>query len=172
MVGAQASNGVERSLRSLALIFAFVGGAVISAVALMSVASIVGRTAIGRTVAGDFELVEIGIAVAASMFLPYCQATRGHIVVDFFTLKAGARTIARLDRLGHLLMTVMLLVIGWRTSVAALDLWATGQTSMLRGFPLWLGYAATVPGVLAAGLIACVQAIVPRAWEGGAHDQG
>jgi TRAP-type C4-dicarboxylate transport system permease small subunit len=162
---------VERSLRLVALWCAYLGGAVISAVALMSVTSIVGRTAIGRTIAGDFELVEIGIAIAASMFLPHCQASRGHIVVDFFTLKAGTRTIARLDRLGHLLMAVMLLVIGWRTGVAALDLWATGQTSMLRGFPLWLGYAATVPGVLIAGLLAFVQALLPRVWEGGAHEQ-
>jgi TRAP-type C4-dicarboxylate transport system permease small subunit len=172
MIGDQACDVGERTLRLIALICAYLGGAVISAVALMSVASIVGRTVIGRTVAGDFELVEIGIAVAASMFLPYCQATRGHIVVDFFTLKAGARTIARLDRLGHLLMAVMLLVIAWRTSRAAADLWATGQTSMLRGFPLWLGYAAAVPGVLVAGLIAFVQAIGPRDWVGGAHEQG
>jgi TRAP-type C4-dicarboxylate transport system permease small subunit len=172
MVGDQAYGVVERSLRLIALFCAYLGGAVISAVALMSVASIVGRTVIGRTVAGDFELVEIGIAVAASMFLPHCQATRAHIVVDFFTLKAGARAIARFDRLGHLLMAVMLLVIAWRTSAAAVDLWASGQTSMLRGFPLWLGYAATVPGVLVAGLIALVQVIAPRDWESSVREQG
>lgn len=172
MIGVSERDVVERSLRSIALLFAYLGGAVISAVALMSVASITGRTVMGRAIAGDFELVEIGIAVAASMFLPHCQTARGHIVVDFFTLRAGPRTIARLDRLGHLMMAVMLLVIAWRTGIATVDIWETGQTSMLRGFPLWLGYAAAVPGVLVAGLIAFVQSIAPREWEGQTHEQG
>jgi TRAP-type C4-dicarboxylate transport system permease small subunit len=150
-------RGLGPMLNVIAVLLAYLGGAVVCAVGLLSAASIIGRSAFGRPVTGDFELVEIGIAVAGSLFLPYCQAKRGHIVVDLFTLKAAQRTISYLDRFGDLLMAAALLVVGWRTGVAAHDLLRSGETSMLLGFPKWLGYAATVPGTIMAGLIASAQ---------------
>lgn len=155
-----AGNPLASFLRSLSILLAYLGGAVVSAVGIMSAVSIIGRslTMYGlKPVTGDFELVEIGIGVAGSLFLPYCQAVGGHIVVDFFTLKAGPRTIKLLDQFGALLMAVMLLAVGWRTAVAAVDIKQTGETSMLLGFPIWIGYACAVPGVIVAGLIALAQ---------------
>jgi TRAP-type C4-dicarboxylate transport system permease small subunit len=144
-------------LRSLAVSLAYAGGVVIACVGIMSTLSIVGRSAMSRPITGDFELVEIGIAVAGSLFLPYCQATHGHIVVDFFTLKASARTIDWLNRFGALLMAFVFLAVGWRTALGAIDILRSGETSMLLGFPTWIGYAAAVPGVLVAGVIALAQ---------------
>ena len=143
----------------LAVIFAYCGGAVVALIGAMSAVSIIGRSAIGRPIMGDFELVEIGTAVAASLFLPYCQARNGHIVVDFFTLRAGMRTRICLDRAGCLLMAVTFLAVGWRTAVGTMDIFRSGDTSMLLGFPIWLGYAGTVPGVLLAGLTALAQSL-------------
>jgi TRAP-type C4-dicarboxylate transport system permease small subunit len=145
-------------LHRLAVITAYLGGAVVSGVGLMSAVSIVRRTALGRPILGDFELVEMGIAVGGSLFLPYCQATRGHIIVDFFTMRAGPRTVGVLDRFGALLMAAMFLAVGWRTIAGAIDIAASGETSMLMRIPIWVGYAAMVPGVLLAGLIALAQA--------------
>jgi TRAP-type C4-dicarboxylate transport system permease small subunit len=146
-------------LRALATLFAYLGGAVIAGVGLMSAASIVGRSLLSRPIQGDYELVEIGIAVAGSLFLPYCQATRGHIIVDFFTLRAGSRAIWNLDRIGSFLMAVMFLAVGWRTLVGTFDIARSGETSMLMSVPVWIGYAFMVPGVLFAGLIAVAQSI-------------
>jgi TRAP-type C4-dicarboxylate transport system permease small subunit len=143
----------------LAVALGYLGGAILSLVGLMSAISIIGRSVMGRPITGDFELVEIGIAVAGSMFLPYCQATGGHIVVDFFTQRAGPGMIRWLDRFGALLTAVMFLVVGWRTAVATVDMARTGEGSMLLGFPTWIGYAAATPGVVLAGLIALVQSL-------------
>jgi len=145
-------------LHRLAVIAAYAGGAVVGAVGLMSAVSIVRRTALGRPILGDFELVEMGIAVAGSLFLPYCQATRGHIVVDFFTMRAGVRAVGALDRAGALLMAAMFLTIGWRTIVGCVDIADSGETSMLMRIPIWIGYAAMVPGVLLSAVIALAQA--------------
>jgi TRAP-type C4-dicarboxylate transport system permease small subunit len=153
------SGSLGPFLRWLSVIFAYIGGAIVSALGIMSAVSIVGRSAMSRPVTGDFELVEIGIAVAGSLFLPYCQFTSGHIVVDFFTQRASPRTIRILDQFGAFLMAVTLLVVGWRTAVAAIDIARSGETSMLLGFPTWIGYAATVPGVIFAGIIALLQSI-------------
>lgn len=151
-------------MHSVALVFAYLGGAVVAAVGILSAASIAGRTLLGRPILGDFELVEIGTAVAGSLFLPYCQATRGHVIVDFFTARASAAVVAGLDRAGALLMAATFLVIGWRTVVGCLDIARSGENSMLMQIPTWMGYAAIVPGVLVAGVIALAQAVTgPRA---------
>lgn len=168
MRSAPASFGPSRwaeLLSSLAILFAYLGGLVVVGVALLSAVSILGRStmnvpllsAFSRPITGDFELVEIGTALGGTLFLPYCQATVGHIVVDFFTLKASERTKTLLDRLGAFLIAATFLVVAWRTAAGAADNYDTGETSMLLGFPIWLGYAAAVPGVVVAGIIALAQ---------------
>ena len=146
-------------LHRLAVLLAYLGGAVISGVGLMSAASIAGRALLGRPILGDFELVEIGTAVAGSLFLPSCQVAHGHVIVDFFTLRAGERTVRALDRFGALAMATMLLLVGWRTLVGCVDIARSGETTMLMGVPIWVGYAAMLPGVAAAGLIALAEGL-------------
>jgi TRAP-type C4-dicarboxylate transport system permease small subunit len=123
----------------------------------MSAASIIGRSALRRPITGDFELVEIATAVAGTLFLPYCQATGGNIVVDLFTLRSSERTRDWLDRFGSLLMAVMFLAVGWRAAVGSIDLYRTGESSMLMRVPIWLGYAGMLPGVFAAAAVALAQ---------------
>jgi TRAP-type C4-dicarboxylate transport system permease small subunit len=145
------------ALSRLGIALAYCGGAIVTVIGIMSVVSIVGRSLLSRPITGDFELVEIGTAIAGTLFLPYCQATGGNIVVDLFTLRAGGRTRERLDRFGSLLMAVMFLAVGWRAAVGSVDLYASGESSMLMRFPVWLGYAGILPGVFAAGIIALAQ---------------
>lgn len=156
--GAPKPGALGTALYRISVALAYCGGAVVAFVGVVSAVSIVGRSLWSSPILGDFELVEIGMAVSGSLFLAYCQATRGHIVVDFFTLKAGKRTIQWLERMGALLMAVGLLVIAWRTVVGCYDIYRSGETSMLMAIPIWMGYAAAVPGVCFAGLIALAQA--------------
>ena len=144
-------------LNRAGVLLAYGGGLVVAGVGVMSAVSIIGRAALRRPITGDFELVEIGIAVAGALFLPYCQATGGHIAVDFFTLRASERMRARLDRFGALLMAAMFLIVAWRAGVGTLDLYRSGESSMLMRFPVWLGYALTIPGLVVAGLVALAQ---------------
>jgi TRAP-type C4-dicarboxylate transport system permease small subunit len=144
-------------LSRLSILLAYLGGLVISAIGLISAVSIIGRSAISHPIMGDFELVEIGTAVAGSLFLPYCQATKGHIVVDFFTLRMRPAALNVLDRIGNLLLAIMFFVVGWRTFAGCISVYRSGEISMLLGFPIWLGYAITVPGVIVAGTIALAQ---------------
>jgi len=160
-------------LSALATLLAYLGGLAVAAVGLLSAVSILGRSTMSlplfsyfsRPITGDFELVEIGTAVAGSLFLPYCQATGGYIIVDFFTLKAGERSKRVLDQIGALLMALTYLAVGWRTAVGCADIYRSGETSMLLGFPIWIGYAATVPGILIAGVVALSQAVGLRTAE-------
>ena len=146
-----------RVLNHLARYLAYLGGTLVALIGIMSAVSIIGRSALGQPILGDFELVEIGTAVAGTLFLPYCQASGGHIAVDVFTLRASKRTIAWLDRFGCLLMAIMFIAVGWRAIYGSIGLRLSGETSMLLGFPIWIGYAGIVPGAFVAGLIALAQ---------------
>jgi TRAP-type C4-dicarboxylate transport system permease small subunit len=144
-------------IRSTAVVFAYIGGAIVVVIALVSSVSIIGRAAFNRPVIGDFEMAGIGIFIAGSLMLPYCQLVRGHLAVDFFTLKASTKTVYRLERFGDLMVAVMLVLIGWRTAVGSYSIRQGGETSMLVGFPIWIAYLATVPGVILTGIIAIAQ---------------
>jgi TRAP-type C4-dicarboxylate transport system permease small subunit len=144
-------------LNRTSILLAYGGGLVVAGVGIMSVVSIIGRSALRRPITGDFELVEIGTAIAGTLFLPYCQATFGNIAVDLFTLRASERVRDWLDRIGCLLMAVMFLAVGWRAGVGAIGMRQSGESSMLLGFPVWLGYLGMLPGLFAAGIVALAQ---------------
>ncbi len=148
---------ISWSLRQAAIAFAYIGGVIVAAIGAMSTISIIGRAAFVRPITGDFELVEFGTAVAGAMFLPYCQATFGHIAVDFFTMKVSDRTRGRLDQFGCLLMAVMYALLVWRTSTGTFDIFRSSETTMLMGLPIWIGYMLMIPGLFLAMVIAFLQ---------------
>ena len=52
---------------------ALIGTLILLIVILISTLSIFGRLVLERPIVGDFELVEMGCAVAIFLFLPLCQ---------------------------------------------------------------------------------------------------
>ena len=147
------------TLDVLARAFAFAGGVVLVAMTGMSVVSIAGRTVLGRPLAGDFELVQVGCAAAVAAFLPYCQLRRGNIIVDFFTVRASPRVQAALDALGALLLAAVMALLAWRTAAGMLTVKAAGEITMIVGFPVWLGYAAIVPSLALTALVGLATAL-------------
>jgi hypothetical protein len=83
-----------------------VGGAVALAVAAVVVVSVLRRWLFSQPIPGDFELAQIGTAVAVFAFLPYCQVVRGNIVVDTFTSGLPARVRGRIDALWDVVYAV------------------------------------------------------------------
>ena len=149
-----------RVLHGLAAGLAVAGGLVLMALIVMTCLSIVGRVIFSAPVPGDFELVEVGCAVAVFAFLPYCQITGGNVVVDFFTARAKPRTRAALELVGNLALTAIAGLIAWRAAFGLLDLKRYQETTMVLGLPLWWGF---VPVVFSAALLTLVAAYT--AWH-------
>ncbi|MGH7396852.1 MAG: TRAP transporter small permease [Candidatus Rokuibacteriota bacterium] len=144
---------MARVLDGLARAFALAGGALLVALTLMSVASVAGRAVLGTPVPGDFELVQVACGASIAAFLPYCQVRRGNIIVDFFTVRAGRRVQSALDALGALALAAVMGLLAWRTVAGMLTVKASGEVSMIVGFPIWIGYAAIVPSLVLAALV-------------------
>ena len=148
----RAESLVARSLATACRVLALAGGWILAALTLMVMASVAGRI-FGHPIQGDFELVQVGAAVAITFFLPYCQWRRGNIIVDFFTARASRRALAWLDALGALLFTTALGVVAWRSFAGAVAIQAANETTMIMGVPLWYGYALMTPAFALAAVV-------------------
>jgi TRAP-type C4-dicarboxylate transport system permease small subunit len=128
--------------------------------ALMSLASIVGRSVLDLPILGDYELVQTMSAIAVAMSLPFCQMIRGHIIVDFFSTGLPARVNKRFDILASLVLAVAGFVFCWRTFVGMVSLYGSGDASMLLNLPTWWGYVPMVPSFFLLGCAALYTAWV------------
>ena len=157
---------VERA----ALFFAMLGGVLRMLIALMTVASVIGRAGFGKPVPGDIEITQYAIAVAISAFLPYCLFSGGNLIVDFFTAKAKERTRRTLDAIGALTLAFAMGLFAWRTVVGMFSVKDAGETSMVVSVPLWWTYAGMAPCFALATLAALALAV--KLWRGEAQASG
>ena len=166
-------SGVSTLLRRMAWAFALVGAAAALGAAFITVASITLRALTTRPIQGDVELTQFAIAFSISLCVPWCQLRGANIIVDFFTQQLPAARIRMLDGIGAVLIAVMFALLAWRTGVGAFAVHEAGETSMIRGLPMWWVYASLAPGLALAALIALLQASLH--WRGlppGALDEG
>jgi TRAP-type C4-dicarboxylate transport system permease small subunit len=139
---------VERALDRLCRLFAGGGGLILAGMAAMTTLSVGGRYLAGLPIPGDFEMVEIGCAMAVFAFLPYCQMQRGNVVVDFVLAAAPRRLNALLDTAGAALYTAIAGLLLWRMTLGGIDVRSSGEATMIIGIPRWWGFLTIVPSLV------------------------
>jgi len=136
-----------RVLDQAATGFAMLGGFTFCALIAMSIVSIVGRKLFAMPIQGDMELMQMGAAIGAAAFLPICEMHDNNIKVDALTSWMSAASRAALDTLAHLMLTVAAAAITWRTGMAVMDAYSSGEVSTLLGVPMWQPVAMLVPSL-------------------------
>lgn len=149
-----------RLLEFFAKASAVLAGVLLTVITLMTCASVFGRNTTGWTLVGDFELSASAAGAAIALFMPWCQWQRGHIIVDFFTTRAPLSVQSGLDRLGALLLALVMGLMTWRSAIGGLNAWNSQTGSMMLGFPEWIVYTGIVPGLGLTALIALLQAVL------------
>ena len=138
-------HGVGRLLDRIATLFTMLGGLTFCALIAMSIVSIVGRKLFSAPVQGDVELMQMGAAVGAAAFLPLCELYDHNIKVDALTGWMSERSRAVLDTVAHLMLSIAAGLITWRTALAAVDGYSSGEVSTLLTVPMWQPVALLVP---------------------------
>ena len=163
-MGASAQRPADRPpiIEKLAAASAFAGGAILTGITLMAVASIVMRSIGFQPIQGDFELVQVTLAGCIALMLPWCQLQGGNLTVDFFTVSLRKTRQRRLDAMGAGLFALVMALVTWRTGAGAIAAKASNESTMILGFPLWIGYLAMLPG-LALTVFSALH-IARRAW--------
>lgn len=142
--------------------WALLGGLLLIAVVLMNAWSLVRDIIWKQPISGENELVQIGVAIAAFAFLPYCQLTGANVSADIFTSKAGPRTVAVLILFGALIALVCSVILVWRTWDGLLDYRELLESTPIMQFPLWIPYVPNLISLvllLAAAIITILDAI-------------
>jgi TRAP-type C4-dicarboxylate transport system permease small subunit len=146
---------MNKLIYGLSRAMAWFGSLVLVIIAVMSVASIIGRALSGfglGPVPGDFELVEAGTALAVFCFLPWAHLKRGHAVVDMLWGSYPLPMRRVLDILADGLMLAVWLLLVWRMSIAMGEYRHNGEVSFILQMPVWWGYAASMP----AAVVGCI----------------
>ncbi|WP_204114427.1 TRAP transporter small permease [Shimia biformata] len=167
-IAINAQRRAGRVIESVSRWMAYGGGMLLTAMAVMTVVSIIGRlgTGIGLgPVPGDYELVANGCALAVFSFLPFCQLKRGHVTVDILTVQFSPRMQAVFGLLGDLLIAAASYIIlrqlwlGFGEkfpfgSDALRDRLAMGykpyfpETTYELEIPVWIPYGIALGGAL------------------------
>jgi TRAP-type C4-dicarboxylate transport system permease small subunit len=165
-LGARAVREPVGFLRRAIELWALLGGVVLAGVALMSTWSAASSWLFGKPLPGDFEMVEMLVAVSVFMFLPYCQLTGANVTADLFTARAGPRTVALLDLLAAAVALGFSLLLLWRMYHGLLDYRQYVETTTILRVPIWYAYPpalASLALVAAAALVSICDAL--RAWR-------
>ena len=157
------TDPVGRLLYAIARWLAILGGAILAAMALLTTVSIAGRAAFSAPVRGDFELVAIGTGIAVFAFLPWCQLTRGNVIVDFFMDRAPVRAKALCDAVGGILYVALGALLTWRMVYGGIDMRQYAELSLTLNFPRWTTFPVSV--VLMAFLIVVTVYTVHRSFR-------
>lgn len=109
--------------------------------------------------AGAFEMTAMATGAAIALFMPLAQIRQGHIIVDFFTTNMSESTNALLDRLGALVLSLVFMLLAWRTTLGGMSAFNANSQTMLLGFPEWIVYACMVPPFALSALVGLYQSI-------------
>lgn len=131
-------------------------------------------------VRGDFELVELGMAVTVCLFLPLCQLMGGHARVDLFTQNIPVPILRIIQALVEILVTAVLVVIVWKLLEGLEAKHRAGTRTTLLQIPLWWAYLASLLGLgltalgsFYVAIIRCLEALTGRSilseGEGAVH---
>ncbi|MDH5286357.1 MAG: TRAP transporter small permease [Betaproteobacteria bacterium] len=161
------ADPLGRALFGLSRAFALAGGVIVVAMTLMTLVSIAGRALLSMPLQGDYELIQLGTAVAVAAFLPMTQLRGGHVIVDFFTARSPASLRARFDALGALLVGLAGAVLAWRMTVGAIGLQQANDQTTILGFPTWIAVALMVPSFALLGAAGLYTAGLHFARRGG-----
>ncbi len=173
---------MHRTIEKLARGMALQGGLVLSLLILLVCLSVLGRSlntlfhgwlgelmpgfsewALGLGVGpinGDFEIVEAGVAFAIFAFLPLCQLSSGHAVVDIFTSKLSPRINRVLAMLVEILFAAVLILIAVQLFSGMMSKYSFGENTFILQFPVWWGYAASFAAALVAAIVGVYMAVI------------
>lgn len=146
--------------RSFIRLWAYgLGGFLLVGIVLMTAYSATANFFFSQPLPGDFEIVQMGVAVAAFAFLPLAQLTRANVVVDIFTQWVGDGAKRAMELLGSLAAIAFAALLLWRMGAGMIDYYRYSEYTAIIGIPIWVAF----PPVLFSLFLLLIAALVTAA---------
>ena len=140
-------RGLAAAIARAATVWAVLGGFLLLAVVAVNAVSVLGGL-FGTSFAGDFELTEMGVAIAVFAFLPYCQLTDANVTADIFTARASPRVVAGLRALASLVAFGFGGLLLWRMYPGMVDQRDYHASTAILQIPIWWAYLPILVSLL------------------------
>lgn len=124
--------------------WALLGGLALIAIVLVNAYSILAGAIINKPFPGDFELTEMGVAIAAFCFLPYCQISGANVTADIFTMKAGPRAIGLMKIFASIVAIGFSGLLIWQMTLGLQDYIEYEEYTGILNIPIWYAFIPTV----------------------------
>lgn len=148
-------TGWTGAARRVIDLWAILGGLLLLLVMAMNVISVIGGV-VWRPFPGDFELTQVGVAVAVFSFLPFCQIYEQNVTADIFTQRASARFVLALRLVTAVIALGFAALLFWRMYDGLHDQRDYGYTTTILQFPVWIAF---VPILISLALLALAAAV-------------
>ena len=135
--------------------WAVAGGLVLMLVVGVNVLSVIGNI-FWKPFPGDFELTEMGVAIAAFSFLPFCQLHGTNVTADIFTSRASPRWLSAFGALASFVALLFASLLLWRMFEGMLSQKEYGYTTAILQLPIWVAY---VPILVSLALLLTAAAV-------------
>ena len=103
---------------------------------LLTVSDVVLRY-FGHPIIGTFEIVGFCGAIVIGFALPLTSWHRGHIFVDFLTLKVSKKIKKTMDVSTRVLCIALFAVVGWNLFIYSSKLYRSGEVSLTIQIPFY-----------------------------------
>jgi len=131
---------------------AAVGGCAVAGIIAVTVGAVVGRQ-VGLPVKGAYDLVRVLGAIAMVCALPLTKAVKGHIAIEYFFQKLGARGRAATDTLMRLVLLALFALLAWQFVLQGNAFLESGETTTTLHMPMfWVPWLAALACLVTAGV--------------------
>ena len=140
-----------------------VGGAMLVALMLLTVADVVLRFALGRPIRGTFELTELAMVAVALLGLGYAQHLGEHITIGLLYERLPAGWRRALDVLAGLTSLLLTVAITWQLGRHFGRMRDSGEVTAVLGLPVYPVVSMAVVGfalfavALLSGLVGSIR---------------
>jgi TRAP-type C4-dicarboxylate transport system permease small subunit len=145
-------KGFLSKVRGLSRFLNIIAGISLTFLMLLTVMDVILRT-LKRPIVGTYELVAFSGAVVIGFALPLTSWMRGHIYVDFLTLKFQKPLRDIFNITTRCLVIILFFLIGWNLIKYGMDLQKSGEVSLTLQMPFY-------PVAYGVGICCFVQCLV------------
>ena len=103
---------------------------------LLTVADVILRY-FKKPIVGTYEMVGLSGAVIIGFSLPFTSLMKGHVNVDFLTMKLSAKGRKIFSFVTKCLGIVLFLIIGWNLILQGMDFHKVGEVTPTRHLPIY-----------------------------------
>lgn len=103
---------------------------------LLTVADVILRY-FRRPIIGTYEMVALSGAVIIGFSLPFTSIMKGHVNVDFLTLKLSPKGRKIFSTITKCLGIILFLIIGWNLFILGMDFHKVGEVTPTRHLPIY-----------------------------------